>query len=89
MTKTTFTIGLYIQRSGTDQTWTALVPEAHAATVTGSNEVRLREMMVERLRDQLRTAHPSTHERFHLHPGTRLERVTSTSRCARPTRPSG
>jgi len=73
--KTTFTIGMYIQRKGAEQTWTALVPEAHATSVNGSNETRLREQMVERLRDQLRSAHPGIHERFHLHAGTRLERV--------------
>ena len=73
--KVSFTVGLYIERIGAEQRWTALVPAAHEVTVEGQNETRLNEQMVDRLRAELRRAHPSIHEQFHLHAGTRLERV--------------
>ncbi|MCB9563581.1 MAG: ATP-dependent Clp protease ATP-binding subunit [Kofleriaceae bacterium] len=70
-----FTVGIYAARQGGDQEWLALTPSPHEIVVTGANETRLRENMVDRLRKELARAHPSLHERFHLFPGTRLERV--------------
>jgi ATP-dependent Clp protease ATP-binding subunit ClpC len=73
--KVSFNVGVFMERIGSDQRWTALVPPAHAVEVTGANEVKLRENLVDRLRGELGKAHPAIHEQFHLHAGTRLERV--------------
>ncbi len=74
--KVSFTVGIFAERDGAEQTWTALVPAAHAINISGANETRLRETIVDRLRAELRKAPPHLHERFHLHAGTRLERVS-------------
>ena len=44
MTRVNFTVGVFIEKLGADQKWTALVPDAHAIVVQGGNETRLREM---------------------------------------------
>jgi ATP-dependent Clp protease ATP-binding subunit ClpC len=73
--KVSFTVGMYIERLGAEQRWTAIVPFEHFVAIQGANETRLRENMVDRLRIELGRAHPKIHEQFHLHAGTRLERV--------------
>ena len=45
-----FTVGVYQQRRESDEAWTALVPEAHATTVSGQGDAKLRERIVDRLR---------------------------------------
>src|SRR5690348_3862525 len=71
-----FTVGAYVTKvdSG-DEQWTALTPIAHYAYVQGQGEVKLRERIVDRLRDTLRRATPVQQELFQLPPGTELIRV--------------
>jgi len=70
-----FTVGVFQQKRGGSEVWTALLPEAMRVQVTGQSEARLRETLVERLRQLLRKTEPSDQEVFHLHAGTRLQRV--------------
>ena len=53
----------------------ALVPDGAHAYVSGNGEARLRERMIEKLRDSLRRARPATQELFQLPVGTELARV--------------
>jgi ATP-dependent Clp protease ATP-binding subunit ClpA/ATP-dependent Clp protease ATP-binding subunit ClpC len=70
-----FTVGVFQVKRGDRETWQALVPDAYAAMVSGASETRLREELVELLRQRLRKANPIDHELFHLHAGTRLARI--------------
>ncbi|MDX2089946.1 MAG: AAA family ATPase [Kofleriaceae bacterium] len=70
-----FTIGIYQARRDGEDDWIALTPEAHPARVSGQGEVRLRERMIERLREVLRKAPPVEQELFQLPVGTELVRV--------------
>ena len=70
-----FTVGVYQARKDGEEEWTALTPVHFPAYVSGIGEVRLRERMVERLRDVLRKATPVTHELFQLPVGTELLRI--------------
>jgi ATP-dependent Clp protease ATP-binding subunit ClpC len=71
-----FTVGVYqAKREGGDEAWTALTPSRYTAYITGSGEVRLRERMIERLRDVLRRAPPREQELFQLPLGTELVRL--------------
>jgi ATP-dependent Clp protease ATP-binding subunit ClpC len=71
-----FTVGVYATRldSG-DEQWTALTPVAHYSYVQGQGEVKLRERIIDRLRDALRRAAPQHQELFQLPLGTELMRV--------------
>ena len=73
--RVSFTVGIYQHRIGSEEQWTALTPEHYNAYITGQGEVRLRERMVERLRDALRRARPVDQELFQLPVGTELVRV--------------
>ncbi|MCX5745003.1 MAG: hypothetical protein NT062_21150 [Proteobacteria bacterium] len=70
-----FTVGIYHQRGAGEDTWHALVPGKHAASISGGGEVRLRERMVERLRDVLGKTSPNAQELFQFVLGTELVRV--------------
>ena len=70
-----FTVGVYQKRRDGEQEWTALTPTLHPAFVSGQGEVRLRERMIERLREVLRQALPAEQELFQLPLGTELMRV--------------
>ena len=71
-----FTVGIYqAKREGGEEQWTALTPVRHTAYITGTGEVRLRERMIERLRDVLRRATPRDQELFQLPLGTELVRL--------------
>ena len=71
-----FTVGVYVTKEDSgDERWTALTPVAHYAYVQGQSEVKLRERMVERLRDTLRRATPSQQELFQLPLGTEMMRL--------------
>ena len=69
-----FTVGVY-QKKGGEEEWTALVPARYAAYVSGTGDSRLRDRMIERLRDNLRRAHPTEQELFQLPLGTELVRM--------------
>src|SRR5690349_2601315 len=69
-----FTIGVYQRKEG-DEEWTALVPARFAAYISGSGDSRLRDRMIERLRDTLRKAPPIYQELFQLPLGTELVRM--------------
>jgi ATP-dependent Clp protease ATP-binding subunit ClpA/ATP-dependent Clp protease ATP-binding subunit ClpC len=75
MTQIQFTVGVFAERRDGEDEWTALVPAKHAAYLSGDSEARLRERMVERLRSELKRAHPSTQELFQMPLGTELVRV--------------
>ncbi len=70
-----FTVGIYTVHRGNEDEWTAMTPVLYPAYVSGVGEVRLRERMIERLRDVMRKAPPLYHELFQLPVGTELLRV--------------
>jgi len=77
VSRISFTVGVYHRRTDEgDDEWHALVPTEHAAFVSGGGEVRLRERLVERLREHLRKVEPRTQEAFQLALGTELVRVS-------------
>jgi ATP-dependent Clp protease ATP-binding subunit ClpA/ATP-dependent Clp protease ATP-binding subunit ClpC len=69
-----FTVGVYQKKEGEEE-WTALVPARYGAYISGSGDSRLRDRMIERLRDNLRKAHPTEQELFQLPIGTELVRL--------------
>ncbi|HEV7558474.1 MAG TPA: AAA family ATPase, partial [Kofleriaceae bacterium] len=73
--KVSFTIGVYQARRASDEQWTALVPHGFASVITGQGEVRLRERMIDRLRDVMRRAAPAEQDLFQLALGTELVRI--------------
>jgi ATP-dependent Clp protease ATP-binding subunit ClpA/ATP-dependent Clp protease ATP-binding subunit ClpC len=71
-----FTVGVYTTRTDSgDEQWTALTPIAHYSYVQGQGEVKLRERIIDRLRDTLRRASPNQQELFQMPLGTELMRV--------------
>src|SRR5262249_55697204 len=58
-----------------EERWTALTPTRHHAYITGQGEVRLRERMIDKLRDVLRRSSPRDQELFQLPLGTELVRL--------------
>src|ERR1043165_6549226 len=70
-----FSVGIY-QKKGEQDEWTALVPSSYGAYIAGTGESKLRERMIDRLRDVLRRAHPVHQELFQLPVGTELARVS-------------
>jgi ATP-dependent Clp protease ATP-binding subunit ClpA/ATP-dependent Clp protease ATP-binding subunit ClpC len=75
MTQIHFTVGVFAERREGEDEWHALVPGKHAAYLSGDSEARLRERMIEKLRGELKRAHPATQELFQLPLGTELLRV--------------
>jgi len=73
--RTHFTVGVYQRRDGSEEQWYGLTPPAYAAYIEGSG-ARMRERMIERLRDVLRKAPPDAQDLFQLPVGTELMRVT-------------
>ena len=71
-----FTVGVYQRRRDGEEEWTAMTPIQFPAYVQGQGEVRLRERMVERLREVLRKAQPAQQALFQLPVGTELLRVS-------------
>ena len=69
-----FTVGIYQKKEGEEE-WTALVPARYAAYLSGTGDSRLRDRMIERLRDTLRRALPRDQELFQLPLGTELVRM--------------
>ncbi|HUJ62016.1 MAG TPA: AAA family ATPase [Kofleriaceae bacterium] len=70
-----FTVGVYHERRDRVDEWTALVPGRHGAYIADTGEARLRDRMIDRLRDVLRRAKPIEQELFQLPLGTELARV--------------
>ena len=72
-----FTVGIFEQRGLADgqDTWVALGPSEHMLYVVGAGETRLRERMLDRLRETLRTVKPALQELFQLPLGTELVRL--------------
>jgi ATP-dependent Clp protease ATP-binding subunit ClpC len=71
-----FTVGVYVTKGDSgDEQWTALTPTAHYSYVQGQGEVKLRERIVDRLRDALRRATPVQQELFQVPIGTELMRL--------------
>ncbi|HEX3762743.1 MAG TPA: AAA family ATPase [Kofleriaceae bacterium] len=67
-----FTVGVYQARRPRDEAWIALVPARYTAEVTGKGDVRLRERLLERLREVLRKVPPLDQDLFQLPLGTEL-----------------
>jgi ATP-dependent Clp protease ATP-binding subunit ClpC len=70
-----FTVGIYQAKHDSEDRWTALVPSRHYAYMSGQGDVRLRERMIQRLRDVLRRVPPREQELFQLPIGTELMRL--------------
>nr|MBA2538577.1 hypothetical protein [Deltaproteobacteria bacterium] len=72
---THFTVGVYqAKKEGTEE-WTALIPVGQYAYQQGQGETKLRERMIDRLRQVLRETPPRDQELFQLPLGTELERL--------------
>ncbi|HEY5949735.1 MAG TPA: AAA family ATPase, partial [Kofleriaceae bacterium] len=69
-----FSVGVYQKKEGEEE-WTALVPARYGAYISGTGDSRLRDRMIERLRDNLRRARPTDQELFQLPLGTELVRM--------------
>jgi ATP-dependent Clp protease ATP-binding subunit ClpC len=72
---THFTIGVYQSKKEGNEEWTALIPINSYAYQSGQGETKLRERMVDRLRQVLRDTAPRDQELFQLPLGTELERL--------------
>ena len=71
-----FTVGVYVTKADSgDEQWTALTPVAHYAYVQGQGEVKLRERIIDRVRDTLRRATPQQQELYQFPIGTELMRL--------------
>jgi ATP-dependent Clp protease ATP-binding subunit ClpC len=71
-----FRVGVYQRRREGEEEWTALTPFGLPAFVSGQGEVKLRERIIERLRDVLRKARPDQQDLFQLPLGTELVRIS-------------
>ncbi|HEX7701755.1 MAG TPA: hypothetical protein VF403_13550, partial [Kofleriaceae bacterium] len=71
-----FTVGVFQEKRDGEDEWTALVPARYAAYVSGvGGEARLRERMIERLRDVVKRVRPVDQELFQFPLGTELVRI--------------
>ncbi len=70
-----FTVGVFCEKRDGNDEWTALVPPRYAAYLEGTAEARLRERMIEKLRDSLRKARPADQELFQLPLATELVHI--------------
>ncbi|HEY0254940.1 MAG TPA: hypothetical protein VGC41_25615, partial [Kofleriaceae bacterium] len=72
-----FTIGVFVDKRDGEEQWTALVPLAYSSYIgaTGGTEGRIRERMIDRLREMLRRAKPADQELFQWPLGSELMRV--------------
>ncbi len=70
-----FTVGVYQSKKEGLEEWTALIPVTQYAYQSGQGETKLRERMVDRLRQVLREAPPQHQELYQLPLGTELERL--------------
>ena len=71
-----FTVGVFCDKRDGEDEWTALVPGRYAAYVSGTgSESRMRERMIERLRDVVKRARPVDQELFQFPLGSELARI--------------
>jgi len=70
-----FTVGVYQSKKEGLEEWTAMIPVTQYAYQSGQGETKLRERMIDRLRQVLREAPPQQQELYQLPLGTELERV--------------
>ncbi len=70
-----FTVGIFQEKRDGEDEWTALVPSRYASYISGTgSEARLRERMLERLRDVVKKAKSVDQELFQFPIGTELAR---------------
>ncbi|MFN0249101.1 MAG: AAA family ATPase [Kofleriaceae bacterium] len=74
--KIDFRVGAYQKKREGEEEWTALTPLGFPVFVSGTGEVKLREKLVERLREALRRARPDQQDLFQLPLGTELVRIS-------------
>jgi len=71
-----FTVGVFCDKRDGEDEWTALVPGRYAAYVSGTgSESRMRERMIERLRDVVKRARPVDQELLQFPLGSELARI--------------
>ncbi|MEP6863741.1 MAG: AAA family ATPase [Deltaproteobacteria bacterium] len=71
-----FTVGVFCDKRDGEDEWTALVPARYAAYVSGTgSESRMRERMIERVRDVVKRARPVDQELFQFPLGSELARI--------------
>jgi ATP-dependent Clp protease ATP-binding subunit ClpA/ATP-dependent Clp protease ATP-binding subunit ClpC len=70
-----FTVGIFHDKRDSEDQWTALVPGRYASYISGTGDARLKERMIDRLRDVLKRARPVDQELFQIPLGTELVRV--------------
>ena len=71
-----FTVGVFQDRREGEDEWTALVPGRYASYISGTgSESRMRDRMIERLRDVLKRARPADQELFQFPLGSELARI--------------
>jgi ATP-dependent Clp protease ATP-binding subunit ClpC len=70
-----FTVGVYQKRESAEEEWTALVPEPYAVSLSGTGEARLRDRLIDSLRQELRRVPPAHQELLQIPIGTELVRV--------------
>ncbi|MEO6771409.1 MAG: AAA family ATPase [Kofleriaceae bacterium] len=71
-----FTVGVFCDRRDGEDEWTALVPARYGAFVSGTgSEARLRERMIDRLRDVVKRARPVDQELLQFPLGSELVRI--------------
>ena len=72
-----FTVGVFQEKRDGEDEWSALVPARYAAFVSGTgSEARLKDRMIDRLRDVLKKAHPVHQDLFQFALGTELVRTS-------------
>jgi len=70
-----FTVGVFQEKRDGEDEWTALVPSRYASSISGTgSEARLRERLLDRLRDVVKKAKPVDQELFQFPIGTELGR---------------
>ncbi len=71
-----FTVGIFQAKRDGEDTWTALVPERYRPSISGTaSEARMRERMLDRLREIVKNVKPGDQDLFQLPIGTELVRV--------------
>ncbi|MEO8843364.1 MAG: AAA family ATPase [Kofleriaceae bacterium] len=71
-----FTVGVFQDKRDGEDEWTALVPARYAAYVSGvGSEARLRERLIDRLRDVVKRVRPVDQELLQFPLGTELARI--------------
>ncbi|MFT3699195.1 MAG: AAA family ATPase [Kofleriaceae bacterium] len=72
-----FSIGIYIDKRDGEEQWSALVPQNYASYIsqTGGTEGKIRERMIDRLRDVLHRAKPVEQDLFQFPVGGELMRI--------------